>query len=180
MKKMLFVLTFVVVLLFVSCIVTADFSKLYHLALNAIANGSKETALDYSFRLKGLAKGPEQLSMAYMISGYSYFLNGNYSDALREFDTSDDYLFSQEACGGIILTTFMLNQYDLVSGHLNALNTFEDEWLFTVNTETLNKSRLYEICALSLAIRKNQVEFDALKTKVSPEKMQEMEVFFFE
>jgi len=180
MKNMLIVLVFSLSILFSGCIITNDFKSSYQLGLSAIENGSESASLEYAQRLKAIAETREQKALAYMISGYSYFLNGNYSDALREFDTSDDYLFSQEACGGIILTTFMLNQYDLVSGHLNALNTFEDEWLFTVNTETLNKSRLYEICALSLAIRKNQVEFDALKTKVSPEKMQEMEVFFFE
>src|SRR6056297_3019136 len=180
MKKNILALTLIIILFFTNCMMTTDFSKLYSLALNSIANGSKEVALDYSSRLKSIAKGPEQLSVAYMISGYSCYINGNYKEALRDFEKSDDYLLSSESAAGNILTTFMLEHYELVSCQINTLDTFEEGWGFQVNNQSLNKAKLYEICALSTAIIKNKVEFDALKAKVSPEKMQEMEVLFFE
>ena len=180
MKKNLLFVTLTIILLFTSCIITNDFSTLHRLALHSIANGSKEAALEYSSEILDIAKNYEEFSIAYMLRGYSYFINNNFSGALTEFETSIDYLFSQEASAGVILTLFMLRQYELINYQLDNLETFHDSWIITINSNKLTKSRLYEICALSNAIIKNKVVFDTLKAKVSPDKIQELEVFFFE
>ncbi|MFW6222792.1 MAG: hypothetical protein ACOC3T_04185, partial [Bacteroidota bacterium] len=99
---------------------------------------------------------------------------------LNEFITSNDYQNNNDSNAGIILCYFMLDQYKLLDFYLGELDTFEDDWLMTVNYEILNQTKLYEICALSSAISKNKELFDTFESKVSVEKFLKMEGFFFE
>ena len=180
MKKILFVLILFSIFLFSSCIISNNFSSYHLLALKAIANGTEESARDYSMRLRDLAENSEQNAIAHMISGYGYFLSKEYQNALQAFTLSSDYDNNSASNVGIILTLFMLNQYETLNFYIDELDTVSDDWFMTVNFDKLTKNSIYEICALSNAIMKNKFVFDSLKTKVPLEKIQKMEGFFFE
>src|SRR6056297_260229 len=180
MKKIILLLVFSLIICCTSCMVSNEFSSFYHLAITAIANGSEDTVLEYSLRLKELSKTKEENSIAHMIRGYGYYLSGNYNQALTEYDLSRNYSDTEEAYTGILLSYALMSDYEMINLHLDFLENIPDRWTFLVNKETITKSRLYELCALSSAIQKNREIFDSLKDKISIEKTHELEGFFFE
>lgn len=180
MKKanVFIILCFIIILS--GCQLTNPFDQYYRLALQAIANGADEAALDYAEKLSEWVTTPDQRAISCMIYGYAYFIAENYNRALLEFDSSDDISQTSESVAGLIMTYFMIEQYELINFHLDQLSAFQNNWTMKVNNQELSKTGLFTICALSSAIQDNISIFDNLKSKISHEKAQEMEAFFFE
>lgn len=180
MKKTLFVLVILTIFLLSSCIISDSFTAYQRLALKAIANGSENSVKEYSMRLREMAETTEQNAVAIMISGYGHFLSKEYQQAFQDFSSSIAYEKNDASNVGIVLSLYMLNQYELLNFHIDDLNTISDDWFITVNFDKLTKKSTYEICALSNAMLKNKTVFDSIKANVPLEKIQKMEGFFFE
>jgi tetratricopeptide (TPR) repeat protein len=180
MKKYLIGLTLLIILIFSGCIISNNFSSYHQLALNAIANGSKESARNYSSVLINSSENNEQKSIALMTSGYANFLFGEYEKALLNFTESIELVENEAALAGMILSYFMLNQYDIMNFHLDSLQTISNNWVMIVNLEELTKAKLFEIYALTNAIMGDREHFNLIKTNVTPKIIEKMEGFFFE
>lgn len=180
MKKYLIGLTILTIIIFSGCIISNNFSSYHQLALNAIANGSKESASNYSSILLNTAENNEQKSIALMTRGYACFLSMEYNEALLQFTDSLELVENDASLTGLILSYFMLNQYDIMNFHLDSLQSVSSNWFMTVNLEVLTKEKIFEIYALTNAIMGDRENFDYVKSKVTPEIIQKMEGFFFE
>ncbi|HRW33689.1 MAG TPA: hypothetical protein P5107_01395 [Thermotogota bacterium] len=180
MKKanVFIILCFIIILS--GCQLTNPFDQYYRLALQAIANGVDEAALDYAEKLSEWVTTPDQRAISCMINGYAYFIAENYNMALLEFDSSDDISQTSESIAGLIMTYFMVEQFELINFQLDQLSAFHENWAMKVNNQELSKTGLYTICALSSAIQNDKDIFDSIKSKISHEKAQEMEAFFFD
>ncbi len=180
MKKNVFPIILILIIILSACMLRGDFDSVYNLAREAVAKGSVLSAFQYSKELKSLCKTAEQHSKADMISGYAHFLSGDYAGALEKFESSQDYGHLNEAISGKILTHFMLNNHDLVNHFCSDLNLIDNLWSFRLNHEEITKARLFELCALSNAISNNRQAFEGVKEHLTDELAYKMEVFFFE
>ncbi len=180
MKKNLFVFLPLAIILLTGCIISNNFTAYHRLALNAIENGSQESANEYAKILTEMSDSMQEKAVAQMIKGYVHFLSNEYHEAIYDFNLSIDYNKNEASIVGITLSHFMLNQYEMVLFQIDKLENVSNEWHMMVNHDFLTKNRIYEICALSCAVLKDKNAFDTLKVKIKTENIQMMEGFFFE
>ncbi|MEA1884948.1 MAG: hypothetical protein U9N62_10585 [Thermotogota bacterium] len=180
MKKYLIGLTILTIFIFSGCIISNNFTAYHRLVLNAIANGSQDSANEYAKILTEMSESMQEKAVAQMIKGYVHFLSSEYHEAIYDFNLSIDYNKNEASIVGITLSHFMLNQYEMVIFQIDKLENVSNEWNMMVNHDFLTKGRIYEICALSCAVLKDKNAFDTLRAKIKPEKIQMMEGFFFE